>query len=372
MDCKVTILCITYNQEKYISEAIESFLLQKTSFDYEILIHDDASTDNTVRIIREYCSKYPKKIKLLTEAENLYSKGEKFINSIITDVAQGDYIAFCEGDDYWTANDKLQLQYEALEKHTDCDMCACWGSTITEDGTKEISQIRPANKSCVLKLDDVILGGGQFLVTAGLFFRRQMCFDMMGMDSLDYSLQIRGAVRGGIYYLDHKMAVYRRYAKGSWTNSVLNSREKLQIQWEKEKKLLASFDEYTQKEHHEVIEKRINSYVFFDEQLEDNYEEISTILKQCMHPCFIWGYGRRGKSLEAFLLEKGLGFDGICDAINDKIGGQTELGSKIYHTEYVLDNAAVILASTEWAYKDLIKLKNKVIILNFQKYMPIG
>lgn len=96
----VSICCITYNHEKYISEALESFLMQKTSFKYEILIHDDASTDNTAKIIREYEKKFPEIIKPIYQIENQYSKGNK-INLVYNfPRAKGKYIAICEGDDY--------------------------------------------------------------------------------------------------------------------------------------------------------------------------------------------------------------------------------------------------------------------------------
>ncbi len=118
----VTISCITFNQEKYIGDAIEGFLSQKTNFDYEILIHDDASTDNTKQIIEKYIKQYPDKIKGVFEAENQFSKGvnPNFINYKLS---TGKYIALCEGDDYWIDPLKLQKQVDYMEKHEDCTFC---------------------------------------------------------------------------------------------------------------------------------------------------------------------------------------------------------------------------------------------------------
>lgn len=99
----VSINCITYNQEEYIAKAIDSFLMQKTDFKYEILIHDDASTDNTANIIREYQEKYPDIIKPIYQKENQYSQGIKRVDYKFNySRANGKYIAICEGDDYWT------------------------------------------------------------------------------------------------------------------------------------------------------------------------------------------------------------------------------------------------------------------------------
>ena len=112
----VSIICPTYNHEKYITDAIESFLMQKVEFPIEIIIHDDASTDATADIIRSYEKKYPTIIKPIYQKENQYSKG-KPPTYFIYKRAQGKYIASCEGDDYWTDPYKLKKQVEFLENH---------------------------------------------------------------------------------------------------------------------------------------------------------------------------------------------------------------------------------------------------------------
>lgn len=115
----VSIQCITYNHEKYIKDAIEGFLIQKTNFPVEILIHDDASTDKTAEIIREYELKYPNLFKPIYQVENQYSKKKGLVTSIQNKRSKGKYIAKCEGDDYWTDPLKLQKQVDFLESHPD-------------------------------------------------------------------------------------------------------------------------------------------------------------------------------------------------------------------------------------------------------------
>lgn len=115
---KISICCITYNHEEYISDALDGFLTQKTSFSYEILIHDDASTDRTAEIIKKYHEKYPNLIKPIYQTENQFSKGGIHPNLEFNyPRARGDYIALCDGDDYWSDPQKLEKQVSFLEKN---------------------------------------------------------------------------------------------------------------------------------------------------------------------------------------------------------------------------------------------------------------
>lgn len=115
----VSIFCLAYNHESYIQQCLEGFIMQKTNFAFEAIIHDDASTDNTAKIIHKYAEKYPNIIKPIYESENLYSKHDNRIYDIIKAHLKGKYVALCEGDDYWTDPFKLQKQVNFLEKHTD-------------------------------------------------------------------------------------------------------------------------------------------------------------------------------------------------------------------------------------------------------------
>lgn len=126
----VSISCITYNHEPYIRDCLEGFLMQKTNFPFEILIHDDASTDKTADIIREYEAKYPDVIKPIYQTENQYSKGVKVSLVYNYPRAKGKYIALCEGDDFWTDPDKLQIQYDFMEANPDYSLCGCRSSHI--------------------------------------------------------------------------------------------------------------------------------------------------------------------------------------------------------------------------------------------------
>ena len=120
----VSICCITFNQKDYIRDALDGFLKQKTDFSYEILIHDDASSDGTGEIIREYALRFPDRIFPILQTENQYSRGLTNISGTFNfPRARGRYIAMCEGDDYWTDENKLQQQVDFMEAHPDCSIC---------------------------------------------------------------------------------------------------------------------------------------------------------------------------------------------------------------------------------------------------------
>lgn len=121
----VTVWCLAYNQKDFIRDALEGFVMQKTSFPFEVIVHDDASTDGTTAIVQEYARHYPDIIKPVIETENQWQKGGlKHIIKIMNEkYRKGKYIAFCEGDDYWTAPQKLQLQVDFLESHPEYSMC---------------------------------------------------------------------------------------------------------------------------------------------------------------------------------------------------------------------------------------------------------
>ncbi len=121
----VVVWCLAYNQQKYIRDALNGFVMQKTNFPFEVIVHDDASTDGTTEIILEYAERFPEIIKPVIEEHNQWQKGGlKHIISILNDNYRiGKYIAFCEGDDYWVECDKLQRQVDYLERNPEYSMC---------------------------------------------------------------------------------------------------------------------------------------------------------------------------------------------------------------------------------------------------------
>jgi glycosyltransferase involved in cell wall biosynthesis len=132
----VSISCMTYNHAPYIRQCLEGFLMQKIDFPIEVLIHDDASTDGTVDIIREYEQKYPEIIKPIYQTENQYSKGIDVFTVYNISRARGKYIAICEGDDYWIDPYKLQKQVDFLEKNSEYGMCYTRAKKYSQKNSK--------------------------------------------------------------------------------------------------------------------------------------------------------------------------------------------------------------------------------------------
>ena len=262
----VSIICNTYNHEKYIRDALDSFLMQKTDFVFEVLIHDDASTDKTAEIIREYEERYPDIVKPIYQTENQYSKGVKIGFTYQYPRVKGKYIAFCEGDDYWTDPYKLQKQYEALEEHPEVDICAHGAYMVSAETKERLKDIAPATQDKVLPIDEVIMGEGGYVATNSLMYRKELNDDMPEFRrflSLDYALQIHGALRGGMLYLKDTMSAYRWMTTSSWTRNMSQaSHEKRQAFFEKKQKMLQILDEQTNFSYTTTIQKRMKKNYF--------------------------------------------------------------------------------------------------------------
>ncbi len=166
----VTVFCLVYNHEKYVSDALEGFVRQKTNFPFEVLVHDDASTDSSAQIIEDYCKRYPDILIPIIEKENQYSQGVKIGREIMLPRARGKYFAFCEGDDYWTDDSKLQEQIDFLESHPEYSACA-HNSLQLNVSTGKSSVMFPS-ETFDLSMEEVIRTGGLCWQTASLVCRR--------------------------------------------------------------------------------------------------------------------------------------------------------------------------------------------------------
>ena len=122
-EIKVSVLCVTYNHANFIRQALEGIVSQKTNFRFELIVHDDASTDGTADIVREYAAKYPEVVVPILQTENQYTHGGCIARRFLWPRIRGTYVAFCEGDDYWTDVRKLQLQADWLDAHPSSGLC---------------------------------------------------------------------------------------------------------------------------------------------------------------------------------------------------------------------------------------------------------
>lgn len=271
----VSIICNAYNHESYIRDALDGFVMQKTNFAFEILIHDDASTDKTADIIREYEAKYPNLIKPIYQTENQYSKGIGAPRIYQESRVKGKYIAFCEGDDYWTDPLKLQRQYDALEAHPGVDICAHAAIAVEADTGNALRYISPENHETILSASDVINGGGGYVATASLMYRAALNDNppsFRQLMRLDYTLQIHGSLRGGMIYLPDCMCVYRVMSKGSWTSRMAADKSKREKHEEKVQNMLEILNENTDGKYDDIIKKMILKSQFYVFLLNENYK----------------------------------------------------------------------------------------------------
>ena len=222
----VSICCLTYNHESYIRQCLDGFVMQKTKFPIEILIHDDASTDGTQDIIREYEAKYPNIIKPIYQKENQYSKGVKVSLVYNYSRAKGKYIALCEGDDYWTDPYKLQKQVDFLESHPNYVMCSHRFDQYYEDRHRLEKEKDDTFQGADYDLQNLI-GGKWFTQTLTVMYRRSALdlkrYERYGM-SMDIILFYGLLKHGKGYCFPEAMGVYRYHNGGVWSEVSQNQR----------------------------------------------------------------------------------------------------------------------------------------------------
>lgn len=285
----LTVASITYNHEKYISEALDGMLMQKTDFPFEIIVHDDCSTDSTANILKAYAKKYPTIIKLILQKENQYSKGIKPM-TLAFEKAAGDYLAISDGDDYWIDPNKLQIQLDEMRKVENCQMSFHSAIDKWEDNSrKDEITTKQAKSNQLFTASEIIKGGGGFCPTTSLILKREVVENLPQWYKKapfgDYFLQVFGSLKGGALYIDRPMSVYRRNTPGSWSNTMqdIYKREKM---FEKMMISLDNMDDCLNKQFHSEIMK-IKSDQYLDwslAYLENNYfRKFNQTISQSYH-----------------------------------------------------------------------------------------
>ena len=215
----VSVVCTTYNHEKFIPECLDGFLMQETTFPVEIIVHDDASTDRTPIIIREYESRYPRLFRVIVQTENQRSRGRRILPNIFA-LVQGEYIAFCDGDDYWVDNQKLQKQLATLAEHRECVGVFHWVK-IRDEPSGRMSDWWPRFKLAKYTLDD-FLEYGNFISSCSILTRFEYSTEFqrfnLGSSIGDFSFHIMNLMHGPYAFIADPMAVYRHHPHGSFSS----------------------------------------------------------------------------------------------------------------------------------------------------------
>ena len=301
-DIIVSICCITYNHEKYIQDTLEGFLAQKVNFKFEILIHDDASTDNTTKIIKEYEKKYPNIIRCIYQTKNQYSKNKKITATYLFPKARGKYIAICEGDDYWSDEKKLQKQVDILQNNKDISLCVHATKQINKENN-EVTEIKGYKEDNIIGLEaffvDYYKNKQQFLFHTSSYVFRKEFIDELLYEKPDFyykacvgdtPLVLFLATKGKIYYIDEFMSVYRINTESSWTKNEFNGSQKKSILLNL-REMYISFNKYTYKKYEKEINPFVNYFTFNILILEEKYKEL---FKKCYKEEFL-SLNRRNK-----------------------------------------------------------------------------
>lgn len=253
MEPKVSVCMITYNQEKFLSQAIESVLEQKTNFDYELVIGEDCSIDKTREIIIKYQKKYPDRIKLLLREKNL-GMVKNFLDTFKS--CQGEYIAMLEGDDFWVCRDKLQNQVDFLESHPECSVCFHTVQAFYEDRFRWSYFVPQKEMEKDLYLLHDLLQCN-FIANCSVMYRNCLqgkiphwfYFSKIG----DWPLHVLHAEFGDIGYIRKVMAKYRihRHSNFSSRQKGLNYLDII--------KTAQTIDRHFRYKYHSLVQELINS-----------------------------------------------------------------------------------------------------------------
>lgn len=292
MEKMVTVLTTAYNHEKYIGETLENIINQKVDFSFEVLVHDDASTDNTAEIIRRYVEKYPDIIIPIYQKENQYSKG-KYPYDCFKPFIRGKYIALCEGDDFWCDENKLQKQVNYMENHPECVYCFC-NSYKVDLESKIIGKQTPVDKSRVFSSREIIAAPEIFMATAGVLYLHEAAKDfstaMMAGEAGDIPLRNYLMLKGNAYGLEERMCCYRVMTPGSWSDRFQKEmrnnipqflyKNNLYIQYYK------NFDRITNGYYHEELQKHINQRLYLEYSVKADWKKLNQPpIKQIFKTC---------------------------------------------------------------------------------------
>ncbi|HRD51869.1 MAG TPA: glycosyltransferase [Flavobacteriales bacterium] len=216
---KVSVLCTAFNHERFIRHTLEGFVAQQTDFPFEVIVHDDASTDGTAAIIREFHAAYPLLIKPIFQTVNQYRLERGRVTRIVQSAAKGEFWAICEGDDYWIDPFKLRDQVALLEARPEFTACVteAWSET---DGKRESAHLglrAAARAGSSFGLQDILREN--FVTTATLMLRRDSLMPLpdsfWSAPAGDWFMLVLLASKGRIGYIDRPTAVRSRHVGGA-------------------------------------------------------------------------------------------------------------------------------------------------------------
>ncbi len=291
-DIKVSISCLTYNHADYIRQCLDGFIMQKTDFKFEVLVHDDASTDGTQDIIREYEEKYPDIIKPIYQTENQYSQGINIDHTFQWPRIKGKYFACCEGDDYWTDEYKLQKQYNAMESNPNCALCVHKVAVVDYNGTF-VNSYCPNDNSVFSLINNSILQSADLVnficKTYGYPFQTSSFFmnseiittninnipDFMKNACVgDIPLLFLASCYGDFYYLDDIMSCYRYLTPNGWNDKKQRDLNTFDAINYNHIEFFKMFNEYSDHKYNDSINYYISKTRYFIAVKHEDYKKV--------------------------------------------------------------------------------------------------
>ena len=245
----LSVCVITYNQENYITQTLDSILTQKTSFPIEVIIGEDCSTDNTKKKCIDYVRRYPDIIKFFTSDKNT-GMMPNFVTTL--KACSGKYVAICEGDDFWTDSYKLQKQVELMEENPEVSICCHNSFILNDNNVNEVSLFNPLIIKTRYSMEEYLISSQWFVPTASIVFRNNMmeCPDwLLNVKNGDVAVQLLLLRKGSLAYINDTMSVYRKLKTGvSFVN--MKTLQQTHIQ------LLDTFNEFSGYKYNKEIEIR--------------------------------------------------------------------------------------------------------------------
>jgi len=278
---KVSVICTAFNHEKLIRSALDGFVSQKTTFHFEVLVHDDASPDGTAAVIREYAQRYPELIVPIYQTENQHSKGVKITNEILLPMARGQYLAFCEGDDFWTDPHKLQKQVDFLDAHP--EHVACVHNSIVRDCTGKTpdSLHVVVQEEHDITLNDTLKGMRYAYQTSALVMRKEYAhplpryYDVASAFGFgDWPRAIWLTQNGPVHFFPEAMSTYRYMSNPNSWSAFSFSVEKQLRSLKGNIAMLEAVKEELSTEYGPLVEQEILKYRFGMLELEERYCEM--------------------------------------------------------------------------------------------------
>lgn len=281
----VTVYCLAYNHEKYIGQCLSSLVNQKVDFPYQVIVHDDASTDGTRAVIEDFAKRYPEILIPIYEEENQHSKKTGIVKNIIAPMVQSKYVAVCEGDDYWSSLEKIQKQYDAMEAHPECGICLHRTKEVTETGEDTGRELpMQVYETGILKAEDLFDSIEPRMFHTSSYFFRGDAWRTYQKDSPSYR---KGCVVGDVpmllyfgssyatYQINEVLSCYRRGGLSSFSNTRYEVNEQRLLRHHNS--IITTyrrFDQETNGAYHWICVRRISKNLYASCAIQADFKEL--------------------------------------------------------------------------------------------------